>query len=176
MGDKLVGSILTRAKNAQARSYAATSKNVARLMLIFRRTIDALTDAVDTGEDPIEVLDASVGWNTLMKARPEVASIAETANLDPLTVAADRYATLRKFAPDLLETLQFRAGKGSAKTIAAIEMLRDLNRSGKRDLPTDAPMPFRKEWRKIVVGDNGKIRSEERRVGKECRSRWSPYP
>ena len=23
--------------------------------------------------------------------------------------------------------------------------------------------------------DPGKIRSEERRVGKECRSRWSPY-
>jgi hypothetical protein len=134
-----------------------TSKNVARLMLIFRRTIDALTDAVDTGEDPMEALDASVGWNTLLRARPEVATIAETASLDPLTVAADRYATLRKFAPDLLEALQFRAGKGSAKTIAAIEMLRDLNRSGKRDLPADAPMPFRKEWRKIVVGDDGKI-------------------
>src|SRR3546814_7459828 len=90
-----------------------------------------------------DLLDSSVGWNTLLKARPEVATIAETANLDPLTVAADRYATLRKFAPDLLEALQFRAGKGSAKTIAAIEMLRDLNRSGKRDLPADAPMPFR---------------------------------
>src|SRR3546814_3474278 len=93
-------------------------------MLILRRTIDALTDAVDTGEDPIEALDASVGWNTLLKARPEVATIAATASLDPLTVAADRYATLRKFAPDLLEVLQFRAGKGSAKTIAAIEVLR----------------------------------------------------
>ena len=23
--------------------------------------------------------------------------------------------------------------------------------------------------------ENGSIRSEERRVGKECRSRWSPY-
>ena len=23
--------------------------------------------------------------------------------------------------------------------------------------------------------DDGKFRSEERRVGKECRSRWSPY-
>nr|WP_242443706.1 hypothetical protein [Sphingobium sp. LB126] len=41
--------------------------------------------------------------DTLLKARPEVATIAETANLDPLRVAADRYATLRKFAPDLLE-------------------------------------------------------------------------
>src|SRR3546814_11298038 len=47
--------------------------------------------------------------------------------------------------------------RSSAKTIAAIEMLRDLNRSGKRDLAADAPMPFRKEWRKIVVGDDGKI-------------------
>lgn len=157
MADKLIGSIFSRARNAQARNYAATSKNVARLMLIFRRTIDALTDGIDTGEDPIEALDASVGWTTLLKARPEVATIAETASLDPLTVAADRYVTLRKFAPDLIEALQFRAGKGSAKTIAAIEMLRDHNRSGKRDLPADAPMPFRKEWRKIVVGDDGKI-------------------
>src|SRR3546814_20420227 len=102
-------------------------------------------------------LDASVGWNTLLKARPEVATIAETANLDPLTVAADRYATLRKFAPDLLEALQFRAGKGSAKTIAAIEMLSDLNRSGKRDLPDDATIPFRKAGRTIVVGAAGQI-------------------
>lgn len=54
MADKLIGSIFTRAKNAQTRNYATTSKNVARLMLIFRRTIDTLTDAVDTGEDPIE--------------------------------------------------------------------------------------------------------------------------
>ena len=26
-----------------------------------------------------------------------------------------------------------------------------------------------------VTEDENKIRSEERRVGKECRSRWSPY-
>ena len=28
---------------------------------------------------------------------------------------------------------------------------------------------------KLLRGDDGGIRSEERRVGKECRSRWSPY-
>ena len=26
-----------------------------------------------------------------------------------------------------------------------------------------------------LTPDRGKVRSEERRVGKECRSRWSPY-
>lgn len=157
MTDKLIGGIFTRARNAQARSYATTSKNVARLMLIFRRTIDAFTEAIDTGEDPMDALDASVGWHTLLRARPEVATIAETANLDPLTVAADRYSTLRKFAPDLLDALEFKAGRGSSKTIAAIELLRSLNKSGRRDLPSDAPMPFRKEWRKIVTGDDGKL-------------------
>src|SRR2546426_10401451 len=31
-----------------------------------------------------------------------------------------------------------------------------------------------KEFCRETVADN-KVRSEERRVGKECRSRWSPY-
>src|SRR3546814_16030270 len=99
-------------------------------MRIFRRTIDTLTDAVDTGEDPIEALDASVGWNTLLRARPEVATIAETASLDPLTVAADRYATLRHVAPDLLEPPQFRAGKGSSQTNAPTQNQRTPNKHG----------------------------------------------
>ena len=30
-------------------------------------------------------------------------------------------------------------------------------------------------WRIISASVIGGIRSEERRVGKECRSRWSPY-
>lgn len=157
MADKLIGSVFTRAKNAQARNYAATSRDVARLMQMFRQTIDALNTAVENDEDPIDVLNASVGWHNLLKVRHEVASIADTANVDPLIVASDRYATLRKFAPDLLEALEFRAGKGSSKTIAAIDMLRELNRSGKRELPPNAPMPFRKEWQKLVVGDDGKI-------------------
>ena len=27
----------------------------------------------------------------------------------------------------------------------------------------------------VTIEDDGDVRSEERRVGKECRSRWSPY-
>ena len=30
-------------------------------------------------------------------------------------------------------------------------------------------------YRAMEEGHNVKYRSEERRVGKECRSRWSPY-
>ena len=30
-------------------------------------------------------------------------------------------------------------------------------------------------WDDEISNDGGQYRSEERRVGKECRSRWSPY-
>ena len=35
-------------------------------------------------------------------------------------------------------------------------------------------IPFR-NWCPYCVAGKAKARSEERRVGKECRSRWSPY-
>lgn len=92
-----------------------------------------------------------------MKARGQVGEIADTVEQDALVAAADRYATLRKFAPLLIEVLDFQSGRGSAASVKAIDMLRDLNASGKRDVPADAPMPFRKEWRRLVVGTDGRI-------------------
>ena len=43
---------------------------------------------------------------------------------------------------------------------------------------TFAPSAMNRQSAKIVVVQDAetRARSEERRVGKECRSRWSPYP
>jgi TnpA family transposase len=157
MADKLIGGVFSRAKNAQARRYVATTKDVSRLMRLFRGTIDALSMAVENNADPIAAIDKSVGWETLLKARAEVGTLAETADEDLLILAVDRYATLRKFAPALIEALDFKAAGGNNRTVAAVNILRELNKSGKRDVPADAPMPFKKEWRKLVMGADGKI-------------------
>ena len=157
MADKLIGGVFSRAKNAQARRYVATTKDVSRLMRLFRGTIDALSMAVENNDDPIAAIDKSVGWETLLKARAEVGAVAETADEDPLILAVNRYATLRKFAPALIEALDFKAAGGNNRTVAAINILRELNKSSKRDVPADAPMPFKKEWRKLVIDADGKI-------------------
>lgn len=157
MADKLIGGLFTRAKARQARTYAGTARDVARLMGLFQRTIDALASAVETDADPFTVLDNNIGWATLLRARPEIVAIAASTGEDPLVLAADRYQTLRKFAPALIEALEFRAGKSDSRTLAAIATLRTLYRSGRREVPADAPMPFRKEWCKIVVQPDGRI-------------------
>src|ERR1035437_9347669 len=47
---------------------------------------------------------------------------------------------------------------------------RVTDRSTERHLPSDAAL-----GRRASSTGAGRLRSEERRVGKECRSRWSPY-
>lgn len=156
MADRMIGGSFTRGGNAKKRVFAATTRDVGRLMALFHRTIDALGAAQEDGLDAFAAVDQAVGWDKLLRARPEVAVIAKLAGEDPLVRAADRWVTLRKFAPALLEAIDFKAARGSGATLAAIETLRDLNRSGRRDVPENAPMPFRKEWR-ALVSDGGKI-------------------
>jgi hypothetical protein len=67
-----------------------------------------------------------------------------------LVRAADRWKTLRKFAPDLIEALEFRAVCAGDPVLAALEVLRRMSRSSEREVPLDAPMPFRKAWRRLV--------------------------
>jgi TnpA family transposase len=154
MADKLIGRMFARAKNAQEKSYVASTKDVGRLMRLFRATIAALGVAQESERDGFAVVDEAVGWPKLLKARSEIEALADLAEEDPLVRAADRYLTLRRFAPILIEALAFKAARDNDPVIAALELLRELNRAGKRDIPADAPMPFRKEWKRLVLQDD----------------------
>lgn len=158
MADKLIGGAFTRAKNSKEKTCVAKTKDVGRLMRLFHRTIEVLSLAQESDGDAFALVNEAVGWPQLLRVRGEVASLADLAEEDPLVRAADRYVTIRKFAPALLEALTFQAARSKDPTLAAVELLKELNQSGKRDIPSDAPMPFRKEWRRLVTLRN-KLRS-----------------
>ena len=44
-----------------------------------------------------------------------------------------------------------------------------------RNILTSLSIALEKDGFKVQTYIDGESRSEERRVGKECRSRWSPY-
>ena len=77
------------------------------------------------------------------------------------------------------------SGRAYLEYIRQAPELRPVRRVAARRWNTWLYMPWRYRWA-IGTGEaggkfcrdfgiNGGMRSEERRVGKECRSRWSPY-
>src|SRR3712207_7934931 len=55
------------------------------------------------------------------------------------------------------------------------QRLVDPRRGGGREGHAGPARAARRALLERVAADAGESRSEERRVGKECRSRWSPY-
>jgi hypothetical protein len=116
-------------------------------MRMFRATIVALGTAQETERDGFELVDEQVGWPKLLKARSESGNLAELAEEKPLVRAADRYQTLRRFAPVLIEALAFQAAHDNDPIVSALKLLQELNRAGKRDLRPILPCHFARTGR-----------------------------
>ena len=92
MFEKYIGSLFSKAQNRDERRFQATKRDVAKALLLFRRTIAALKQAQATGEDGIAVVDREVGLKRLENALPIIDAVAETADQDILVTAAERYS------------------------------------------------------------------------------------
>ncbi len=134
---------------------APKAENVRGLLERLRRlreiAIDALATAQDGAIDGFEAVNRAVGWDKLLRARPQAASIADLAGEDPLTRAADKWSTLRKFLPALLTEVDFKVARSSNETVAAVALMREMKRTGRRELPQKVPMPFKKEWQRLIM-------------------------
>ena len=69
--------------------------------------------------------------------------------------------------------LVLSAAAGGTLLAAAMSIMATLRREGRMLRPRDDAAELRKNL--LTAEAVIKARSEERRVGKECRSRWSPY-
>jgi hypothetical protein len=66
------------------------------------------------------------------------------------------YPQIRRYAPSLLEQFDFQAAPGGEDVLDAIELLREMNATGKRKLPDDAPTSFiGGQWEPFVRGAEG---------------------
>jgi hypothetical protein len=144
---KYMGSLFTKARGREERRFQATKRDVARTLLLFRRTIAALKQAKETGEEGVAAVEREVGLAKLDEALPVIESVAGVADVETLVTAAERYAVLRRFSPRFLAAFQFQSGTPHDPLLAAIDLLKGADESGTRTLhgvrnPTQ-PIPRR---------------------------------
>ncbi|MBS3025566.1 MULTISPECIES: Tn3 family transposase [Acidiphilium] len=151
MFEKYVGTLFSRARNRDERRFQATRRDVAKALLLFRRTIAALRQAKEAGEDGITAIEREIGMNQLEDVLPIIGAVADVADQDILVTAAERYTVLRRFSPRFLAAFDFRSNMPNDPVLAAIELLRALNRGAIRSLPKRPPSTFLPpQWRKLI--------------------------
>lgn len=122
----------------------------------------ALAERARTGEDRQRMLEVILGVladesipdevvGGLLRDRPGRQNLADAqadvwADLPRdhgrLRALAASYPYLRQFRPDVLAAIDFHGGPGMGQLMEAVSVLRELNRSGRRKVPQDAPTGF----------------------------------
>ena len=100
--------LFSKARNRDERRFQATRRDVAKALLLFRRTIAALRHAKETGEDGVAVVDREIGMEQLDGVLPVIGAVADVADQDILVTAAERYSVLRRFSPRFLAAFDFQ--------------------------------------------------------------------
>jgi TnpA family transposase len=156
---RLVARLFTKSKARQDRRHLDARKETGRLLRLFGDTLSALAEANETGEDTFEVLDREIGWHRLVQARADVDALAATVEADPLLGAAERYSWVRRYAPALLDAFTFLSARTHDPLLAAIELLRQLNRDDRRGLPAKVPLGhLNQKVRKLIAADGKRDR------------------
>ena len=86
------------------------------------------------------MLRAKVGWRRLVEAQPSVEAMVAEKAVNPLPVAAQHHAGLRRYAPRFLAAFQFRSSRRGNSVLAAIELLTQMHREKRRALPDKFPI------------------------------------
>jgi hypothetical protein len=111
MFEKYMGTLFSRARNRDERRFQATRRDVARALVLFRRTIAALRHAKEAGEDGVAVVEREIGMAQLDGVLPVVGAVADVADQDILVTAAERYSvpgSVRASSPPLTSGLARR--------------------------------------------------------------------
>jgi TnpA family transposase len=136
--------------------FQADGRAINDKLRLYGRVGQALLEAKQSGSDPFAAIETIVSWEEFAESITEAQKLAQPEDFDFLHRIGEGYATLRRYAPELLNVLGLHAAPAAKPVLAAIELLREMNTGNFRKLPDDAPLDFiRERWARLIFTDAG---------------------
>jgi TnpA family transposase len=108
-----------------------------------------LVAAKEAGASLEGVIEQVCGWEAFSRHVDNALLVDAKVSADPLDFVNSGYHRFRRYAPRLLGILEMEGARSAEPLLSAIRVLRKLNDSGKRGLPSNVPIAFaRPKWRK----------------------------
>ncbi len=158
MHERIMAQTFSESENKRDQNFKARGKAINKKLGEYAGVGNALIAAREAGLDPYEVLETVLPWERFVESVAEAEDLALPAAFDYLEHIEDYYSKLRKYAPLLLDSFDFSAAPPGEPLLEAVEVLKDLNATGRRKVPEDVPTSFVKpRWEPYVFGEDGAI-------------------
>jgi TnpA family transposase len=156
MHDKMIGKLFNRSERAHGQKFQQDGKAINEKVRLYAEVGKALISAKSESSDPYQAIESVLEWSDFINSVDEAEKLARPDDFDYLELLDLRYSQLRQYTPKLLETFEFRATSASLPVIEALAVIKELNRSGRRNVPALTSTKFvRARWLKYVLkGDN----------------------
>ncbi|WP_454172860.1 Tn3 family transposase [Microbacterium maritypicum] len=156
MHDRILQKIFRTAKNRHQERFAAEGKELARNSQLLSDVGSALIAARRDGADPFHAIESVLPWDQFAQAVENAGQLTKPAMFDSLHLAVELFPTLRRYTPALLDALHIRAAPAAQAILDGVAVIRDMNASGARVVPDDAPTDFiRRRWRPLTITQAG---------------------
>ena len=156
MHDRFMGTLFSKAKRKHDDQFQKDGKSINDKVRLYTQIGRALLAAKEAGTDAFAAIESVLPWEEFSASITAAEKLAQPEAFDFLELIGDRYAQLRRYSPILLEALTLKASPSAVDLLAAVEILKELDRKPSRKLPDDAPVSFvRKRWKNLVHTESG---------------------
>lgn len=155
--DHMLGATFRKSERHYAERFQQSAKIINEKLRLYVAVGRALIKAREQAADPFNALDGVLPWERFLASVQEAEALARPEEFDPLEILGERYALVRRYAPTLLAVFEFQASSPAKPLMKAIDLLRELNTTGRRSLPKSPPSTFvKKRWKRLVF-PNGTV-------------------
>jgi len=156
MHERMIQQMMRRGEQGHEEAFQKSGRAINEKVRLLVRVGKALISAKVEARDPFAAIESVISWEAFQASVTEAEALARSPNFDYLEGIDQHYRPIRRYAPLLLETLEFRATTAMQPLLAALDILRRLYRDEIRKIPPDAPSHFiRERWKPYVFTASG---------------------
>lgn len=154
--DRFVGSLFSRAKRTHADRFQQSGKAINDKVRLYSQIGDALLEAKQSGGDPFAAIEEILPWELFRESVTEAKELSRPNDFDYLGLVGEKYLSLRRYTPRLLEALTLKAAPVARDILKGVEFIKEMNHRDLHRVPDRAPTSFiRKRWENLVYTDEG---------------------
>jgi TnpA family transposase len=154
--DRMIGQLLRRAEQRHEEAFYRSGRAINHKLRTFTRVARAVLAARKAGKDLADAIEEVIGWDAFEANVAEAEALTRPESFDGLDQAEHHYASIRRYAPALLNVIEFGGTPACEPLLQALGILRRLYAGTIRKVPPDAPTGFvRERWQGYVFTDQG---------------------